>query len=381
MSHLQPRGPLVPNFQLRPLVLINGDPVPATSWSVDIHSFSMASRLEATILATKTPGFKALPDYGAVMAANTKLPFEIQCGYSQDGRASNFRLESGIVDERESSSDEREQSIRFTGRSTASLFQDLQITKPIDHNRAGSAIIADLFAKQKVPLEIRDSSPTSRAYVGRTSGDPIFNTTATSHTEWDLMAAIATTDGLRLSVHNGKGTYGTADGDPTLGLNWKTGLASRGGGFLVGYRLRHSPRRSHNIKVIVRSHLHKGKTLARGVYGNAAADRSETFLFDIEGGKNTQQCKARAQAIFYDLARREYLVTFVVVPDETLMRTIAERGANFSIILGGEVPKSEQRTYGVRHVALGFNVDGKPPLTATILAGNLNPSNEGAELA
>jgi hypothetical protein len=363
-------------------VLLNGVPYPATHWSVDVNSYSMASSLEATISLAQAMGFAQLPDFGQLMQQVRPLPFEIHAGLSTDGTGSEYVIETGYVDERET--DYLDRTISFTGRGVASIFQDIQVSKPLNRNQAGSAIIQQFFASKGIPLTIASASP---AYSGKTGGDPVFNTTMRARTAWDEMQAIALADGYRLTVHAGQGTYGPpSPDDPTLRYAWRGGSdPGTGGGWLANLNVRHSPRKSHNIMVRLTSALsknHGATRIVRAAYGSSSAQDGEVFNF-ATSGLSFDQAKQRAQSIWLDLAKREFLVTADIVPDETFMNTVSAYGANFNIKLGGDIPASEQLTYGVRQVKLSMDpgARNRVPMRASVIMGNVNPIQEGADLS
>lgn len=363
------------SFAVSPVVLIDGNPVPATNWSVDLTAYSMTSALAATVWGGTAAKFAALPDFGALMQSKPRVPIQILASYSQDGKGAIQSLESGYLDSRET--DYERKTIAFTARGEASVFQDIQVTAPIDRSQAGSAIIEKFFAQAGIPLNAVTTSPT---YAGKTAGDPVYNITARARTAWDEMQAIALADGMQLIVHNGVGTYGPPGTGPGLHFNWGQGNA--GGGWLTSLRVRHSPRRSHNIKVVLTSRLRlEKKGVIQVQYGSGSADGTETFNF-ATSGLTREQAKARAQQIYFDLARKEHLVTAVVAPDEQLISTIASVGANFHVQLGGDIAASDRLVYGVRQVRLDFSTQRTNlPLLATLTMGNVNPINEGAFLS
>lgn len=373
--------PATSSFVVSSTVLLNGVPYPATRWSVDLNAYSMATSLSASISTAQAQGFASLPDFGQLMQSVRPLPFEIHAGLSPDGTGSEVTIETGYVDERESQYLER--TIEFTGRGVASIFQDIQVSEPLLKSQAGSAVIEKFFSEKGIPLTITAASP---AYVGKTGGDPVYNVTLRARTAWDEMQAIALADGYRLTVHNGQGTYGPpSSSDPTLYYEWLGGAQPSGGGWLADLSLRHAPRKSHNIKVILTSalsKLHGATRRVQGVYGSAGAADGEVFNF-ATSGLSLAKTKQRAQAIWTDLALREFLVTASIVPDDAFISTVGTYGANFNIQLGGQLPASEQLTYGVRQVRLTFDTAsrGKVPLRAQVIMGNVNPIQEGADLS
>lgn len=364
------------SFQVSSTVLINGSPVPATSWSVDLTAYSMTSALTALIWAGRARKFSTLPDFGAIMQSKPRVPIAIFVSFSQDGTGTLQSIETGFLDSRET--DYEKKTIAFTARGEASVFQDIQISAPIDRSQGGDKIIAKFFAQQGISL----SSTPSPSYVGKTSGDPVYNTTARARTAWDEMQAIALADGSRLTVHNGIGTYAAPGNDPQLTYNHGQGVSKSGGGWLTELRVRHSPRRSHNIKVILTSRLRLEKSgVVRGSYGSSSASETETFNF-ATSGLTKKQADQRAQAIYFDLARKEHLVTATIAPDEKLIQTIAKVGANFQVQLGGDLAPSDRLLYSVRQVKLDFSPQRTNlPLLATLTMGNVNPIQEGAFLS
>lgn len=364
------------NFRLAPEVLLNGTPVPADEWSCDINAYSLSSALEAKLPMTPVKGFKTLPDFGAQMQTVRPYPFEIRCGISSTNAAPTpLVLEQGYVDER--LSDYGGKYIEFHGRGTASIFQDIQVSKPINRSQAGDAIIRKFFADRGIPLTVTQGSTT---YAGATSGDPVYAITMRERTIWDEMQAIALADGYRLTVHAGKGTYGPPQGDPALHYDW--GRAKANGTGLTALSIRHSPRRSHNIRVDVRSKVPHSKRGVIGSYGHASATEGETLHFFVSGLHTRGEAQKRAQAIFYDVALREFLVDATIAPDEKFLQTVSQVGANFSIALGGDVAPSERLTYGVRQVRFDFKAGrGEAPLLAHLVMGNLNPLQEGSSLS
>lgn len=373
--------PSTSSFKVSSTVLVNGTPYPATGWSVDVNAYSMASSLQATISTQQARGFAALPDFGQLMQTVRPLPFEIHAGLSTDGSGSEHVIETGYVDERETEYLER--TIQFTGRGVASVFQDLQISAPLTRNQAGSALIQKFFAQKGIPLTISAASP---AFAGKTGGDPVFNATMRARTAWDEMQAIALADGYRLTVHAGQGTYAPpSPSDPQLSMQWLGGRASAGGGWLANLTIRHAPRKANTIKVVLTSslaQLHGANRIVRAVYGSSTAQDGEVFNF-ATSGLNQDQAKKRAQQIYFDLARREFLVTADVVPDPSFLEMVANVGANFNVALSGDLPASEQLVYGVRQVKLAFDssVKGRVPLRAQVVMGNVNPIEEGADLS
>lgn len=372
-------GP-IGNYQVTPEILLNGTRVPCDSWSVDINAYSMASLLEANITTAAVQGYPILPAFGADMQNVRPYPFKIQCGFSKDGSSPPLVLESGYVDER--LSDYGRSYKTFSGRGTASIFQEIQVGNQLNKAQAGSSIIAGFFKQQGIPLTIVQPSPT---FAGSTSGDetdPVYNITMRDRTAWDEMQAIALADGYRLTVHGGKGIYApiVTGSDPVLAYDW-AGPGTNVG--LIGLTVRHSPRKSHNIKVILRSSLPHAKSSVFATYGTASASSGETFNI-FQSGLKRPEARARAQAIWLDLAKREFLSTFTIAPDANFIQTVSTYGANFSINLSGNIDQAEALVYNVRQVRLEYNGSGKGgglPLTATVIAGNLNPIQNGAFLS
>ncbi len=376
MAEIPPGTPISGNFQIRPEILLNGQVVPVKNFSVDINAYSLSSALECVVSTAPARGYATLPFFGQAMQKVRPYPFEIRCGYSRDGSGSPLVLEKGYVDERETEYGNHE--IRFTGRGEASLFQDIQVGDPIDRNQGGSKIIKKFFSKYAPHIQLTASE--SQVYAGNTSdaADPVYATTLRDRTAWDEMQAVAIADAYRLTVHAGKATYGLPTGEPLLSYDW------RGDGKNVGMtalRIRHAPRRSHNIKVVIRSYLARGKRpVSRSYPPGSSASESETFRF-FYYGLTSAQAQKKAQSVFFDLALREFLCTATIVPDEMLMQTIAQVGSAFSVKLGGAIDPAEQITYGVRQVRLGFSEGSGLPLAATLVMGNLNPIQQGAVLS
>lgn len=376
MASLPPGTPISGSFQIRPEILLNGQVVPAKNWSVDINAYSLSSALEATISTAPARGYKPLPFFGEAMQKVRPYPFEIRCGYSRDGSGSPLVLEKGYVDERETEYENHE--IRFTGRGEASLFQDIQVGDPLNRNQAGSAVVQAFFKKYAPQIQLA-SPTTSPVYAGSVTSeaDPVYTTTMRDRTAWDEMQAIAIADGFRLTVHAGKATYGPPGTDPVIKYDWR-GEGKNSG--LIGLRIRHSPRRSHNIKIVVRSILPHAKSSFIKSYGIANAKEGETFHFTILC-KSRQDAQKQAENLFFDVARREFLVTATIVPDEALISMISQVGSNFSVELGGAIDPAERIKYGVRQARLNFTEGSGLPLTATLVMGNVNPIQEGAVIS
>lgn len=376
MAGLPPGTPISGNFQIRPEVLLNGQVVPIRSFSVDINAFSLSSALECVVSTAPARGYAPLHAFGKSMQDVRPYPFEIRCGYSRDGSGSPMVLEKGYVDERET--EYAAQEIRFTGRGEASLFQDIQIGDPLDRSQAGSAVVQAFFRKYAPHIQLAPP-PVSPVFAGTTpsEADPVYATTMRDRTAWDEMQAIALADGYRLTVHAGKATYGPPVGDPVLKYDWRGDGKNEG---LIALNVRHSPRRSHNIKVVVRSILPHAKSSFTKSYGSANAKEGETFHFTIHC-KSRGDAQKQAQHIWEDVAKREFLCTATIVPDELFMQTISQVGSNFSVVLGGAIDPAENITYIVRQARLNFSSGSGLPLTATLIMGNVNPIQEGASLS
>ena len=306
-----------------------------------------------------------------------KMAFSLGVG-DNGAPPSSVSLEQGYVDSCNRSYHDR--TVTFTGRGTASIFQDIQITAPVLKNAAGSTIISKMFADQNIPLTVLAASPQ---YAGKTQDQETFDQTMRGRSQWDVMQAIALDDGFRLTCHNGAGTYGPyGQGDPTVSYEW--GRAKNGGG-LVELDIKHSPRRSHNIKVIARSYLPKSHRSISEPYGVTSAKDGETFQVAARPGLSSMQLKQYAQAVYKDIAKREFLVTATVVPDAAFVQTVAQNGANFKLKLGGPDlwPSQASPIYEIRQVRFEFSASkrGGMPLLAHILAGNVNPINEGGFLS
>jgi hypothetical protein len=378
MAQLPPRvtGPLG-TYQVAPEILLNGTRVPAITWNCDINAYSMSSLLECTIVRGAAAGFPKPPHFGVDMQKVRPYPFEIRCGFSRDGRAAPLLLEKGYVDERHTEYGHR--LITFSGRGTASIFQDIQIGRPINKHQAGSDIIKGFFQKYGIPLNAVQS-PTYAGSTGGGNDDPAYQMTMRDRTIWDEMQAIALGDGYRLTVHGGVGAYAPITGnDPVLMYDWAGGGTNVG---LVDLSIRHSPRRSHNVKVVLRSSLPHAKASVFAVYGSTNAADGETFNV-FQAGLKRAEARMRAQQIWGDIARRELLATAVIAPDLAFMQMLTKVGANFQILLGGDIDPSERLLYSVRQVRLECDTRSASglPLRATVVMGNLHPAQEGAFLS
>jgi hypothetical protein len=365
------------SYTVEPVLLINGTAYPATSWSVDINAYSISSAIDCTLGNGSSRAVSVLPDFGTIMQTVRPLPIEIRLGYTDSSTGANpaqpLTLESGYVDEATRSYTDR--TVVFTARGSASLFQDVQITTPVLKNQAGSAIIKSIFQKRapNVPITIVAPSPQ---FSGKTPDDQNFVQTMRGRSEWDVMQAISIADGYRLTVHAGKATYGPYGlSDPVLAYAW--GKAGVGTG-IVELDIKHSPRRSHNIKVIARSYIPKSNRSVSATYGVASASDGETFQVNVEAGLTSTQIKQRAQTAYEDIAKREFLMTATIVPDETFVQIVSANGANFSIQLGGDIWPSHARKYEIRQVHVEYSPGGSVPVLAHIVAGDVNPVQDGA---
>jgi len=367
------------NFRVAAAVHINGNLVPATRWAVDINAYSIASTLEATVTTATARGFNKLSDYGQVaQGSNAKttplIPMKFSAGVGTDSAPQLLTIEEGYLDATERSYDEY--SVSFSGRGAASIFQDIQITTPVLKNAAGSAIIASIFAKRGIPLTVAAPSPQ---YSGKTQDLQTFDQTMRGRTEWDVLQAISAADGYRLTVHNNQGWYGPyGQGDPTLSFWW--GRAKNGAG-IVHMTIRHAPRRTRNIKVVGRSFIPKSNHAVTASYPpNAGSSEGETFQVAFPPGLKQAVLATQVQAKFYEIAKKEFLLTATLVPDAEFLQTVSQYGANFKIQLGGpDVWASQQLLYEIRQVRLEFDSTsgGSAPLLAHIIAGNYNPTGEG----
>lgn len=375
------------SYRVAGAVLLNGISYPFTDFAVDINAYSIASSISATLpLRAPAPRGRVGPlvDFGDLMQKTLPMPIAVRLGYlaspSPQQPVPTINLEQGYVDT--SQTKYGTQQITIQGRGTASIFQDIQVGDPVNRNIRGDQLVSSFFSKVRpgfpkgIPLVVGAESPV---FTGKTHDDALYTATMRNRTEWDEMAAAALDDGFVLSCHNGVGYYGPpALNAPVLPMVW-------GGkpGNVVDCDVAHSPRRNHQIAVRVFSYRKKkGKSQGRtvvGSYGHASPSYGATYDFFVSGLTYDQAVK-KAQAIFLDLSRREFLLELEIVPDVAFIQTVSQYGANFSIALSGRnVMPSHKRTYGVRQVR--FNMTNGTKLGVSIVASNLNPVNEGAALA
>jgi len=357
------------------VVRVHGTVVPATHWSVEVNAYSISSSLDATIATASARSFAKLPDLFALGQKVRPLPITIDLGLGADALPQNrLPLESGYVDE--ISRNHGERIVMLSGRGSASIFQDVQITAPLLRNARGSDLIARIFAKRGIPLSV---SSGSSQYAGKTVEGQTFDQTMRGRSEWDVMQAIAVADGYRLTLHNRRGRYGPYGlNDPLLHAQW-----GRSGGDvrLVDLDVKQSPGKSHNIHVIARSFQPRSKHSVSVSYGNKGKD-GEGFQVSVKAGLTRSQLQVLVQKIYEDIAKREFIATMVLVPNAKLLETVSQHGANFSIALGGDVWPSEALTYGVRQIRFEFSPGGRGlPLLAHVVAGNLNPIQAGGFLS
>ncbi len=368
------------SFRCSGAVLINAQSLPFLDFTVDVNAFSMNSTIDVTLPRRMKKGRAVVyqaPDISAMMQQVNPLPITVRAGYeagpTPDPPVPIIGIEQGYVDEAKYSY--TNQSIEISARSSASIFQDIRTSDALPRNITGVQLAQKYFAQHGIPLIIGAPSPVNS---GKSSTDALQITSTRDRTEWDEMSAAALDDGFILTVHNGVGYYGPpAANAPTKTITW-----AQRGGICKTLDIDHGARRSHNLQIQVVSiqrHVSSSYKII-ATYGNASAQEGETLRFFIPG-LNRPQCKQKAQAIYYDLARREFTGRLQIVPDTQLLQLISQYGANFSIALRGDVDQSHQLTYAVRSARLTCDMSNKEPsLLADLVVGNLNPVNEGAEL-
>jgi hypothetical protein len=373
------------SYRIAGAVLLNGNPYQFSSYSVDINAYSISSAITARLplRASDAHGrLGPLTDFAALAQKTIPLPIQVRIGYtaSPDPQppVPTISLEQGYIDGSVTSYDG--QDIVFNARGTASIFQDIQIGNPVNRNIRGSDLVKGFFAKSHpgfpkgIPLVAVDSP----VFTGKTHDDALYVSTMRNRTMWDEMAAAALDDGFVLNCHNGQGYYGPPSANaPTLPLVWGGSV-----GNVTTCLVRHAPRRNHTLAVRVYSYLKGAGRSARRItasYGHANASDGATFVFFVSG-LTQDQAKQKAQAIFLDISRREFILEAELVPDATFIQTVAKYGANFSVSLQGKnVMPSQKITYAIRQVR--FSLMNAQSLTASIVASNINPSQEGAELS
>lgn len=371
------------SYRIAGELLVNGQSIPFYTIDVDINAYSMTSMIEATAPIYPLEGTydpKKAIDWGPILQQNPLTSLVVRLGAAQitGGTSSTapvplYDIEQGYVDE--TNDDYAANEIHFTGRSTASVFQDNRLGNSPDHgfasNTPGSKFVSTLAQKRGFTHTQITASPGG-IYIGAGYINNRQIRAFRGMSEWDEMQRAAFFDGYVLWVHNGLLYYGPpANNAPTLNLAW--------GQDLLNLEVNHAARRSHDVQLVGVGTIRKN---GQRIYysfptgSNSQQNAGEVIPMKFGFIKDKSDLINRVQNAYKDIIRREFITTMTVVPTPDILRFVSQNGANFLIQVSGAKP-SHNKIYHAKQVRFELRADGDEPSLTMIIIGELHPTVQG----
>jgi hypothetical protein len=378
------------NYKVAAEFLIDGMPYPFLKIDVDLNAYAVTGAISASIEQSVTnpnTGKTTMPDISAVAASNPLVPITVNVGYSDastsPGPAPLFQLESGFLDQ---TTDSYElDMVDVVGRTSASIFQDTQITAAAQTNARGSDIAQQYFDKQAANLRSGAITPSPTddhsAPLGKTgSTGTEFLKARRARSMWDEMQDAAIQDAYILRCHNGNFYYGPPPADnqvPVLGLSWIGTPDNPAQGDMLSCQIVHAARRTHAISVRVdgydaKKKVHNAVTYGPSGFGGATEPSPDAIQYRfVHYPGDITSLRAKAYQIWHDIVHREYIATVEVIPDAAMMQMIANSGIDFLVQLTGVKP-SHALLYQVRHASVSIEAgdSDEPSLKVKLLLCN-----------